>query len=265
MNKTRSGIIWSGVLLTVLLASAACKKGETIEEIGGHRIGTAEFEDFYSTTVETATRYSNAQKDTLYKLVCNPSLAPSEMHYDMAVSLQPRIAYDRYRSMLMIESVAREEGFTDRPLIRKILENANRQNLVQLYLHQKVIEKIKISEAEKQQTCEELRRREPQRVGPLPLDDCLKVAEGFLMRAQFERIQREVYDEIKERVRVEKNEEFDRDAYFTSGLELYQQIKEGGGCKDQPPDSGATPGAGIVPPGGPGGVIPGTPSPVAPR
>ncbi|MBX7057564.1 MAG: hypothetical protein K1X75_05815 [Leptospirales bacterium] len=238
----------------VLLLAGACKKGQRIEEIGGHNVTTAEFEDHYSTAIETATRFGNSEKETLYKLICNPSLAPNESAADMAISLQPRYAYQRYRDMLMIESVAREEGFPDRPIVRKILENSNRLALVQLYLHEKVWEKIKITEAEKQQTCEDLRRREPQRVGPLSLDDCLKVAEGFLIRSQFERIQREVYEEIKERVRVEKNEEFDREAYFNTGVELYQQIKEGGGCRDQPPGA-----PGAAPSTPPGGLIPGAP------
>ena len=216
----------------LVFAVLSCEQGEVIEKIGNQSVTTAEFEEHYNTSVEIATRISNAEKDTLYKLVCNPSLAPNAQYQDMAIQLQPRQNYQQFRDSRIVEIVAEEEGFLNRPIVQQILEHTKRTTIAQLYLHERVWERIKISEEDKEQACQELRKKDPARVGPLPLDDCLKVAEGMLKSQKYRREVPEVYNEIKEKVKITKNEEFDRDEFLNDGLELYKTIKAEGGCAD---------------------------------
>ena len=175
------------VLALSLSLVTSCEQGEVIEDIGNHSVTTAEFEEHYNTSVEIATRISNAEKDTLYKLICNPSLAPNAQYQDMAIQLQPRQNYQQFRDSRIVEIVAEEEGFLNRPIVQQILEHTKRTTIAQLYLHEKVWERIKISEEDKQNACQELRQKDPARVGPLPLDDCLKVAEGMLKSQKYRR------------------------------------------------------------------------------
>ncbi len=226
------------VASAVMFGIIACEEGEVIEKIGNQSVTTAQFEEHYNTSVEIASRISNAEKDTLYKLVCNPSLAPNPQYQDMAIQLQPGQNYQQFRDSRIVEIVAEEEGFLNRPIVQQILEHTKRTTIAQLYLHEKVWERIKISEEDKQAACTELRQKDPARVGPLPLDDCLKVAEGMLKSQKYRREVPEVYNDIKEKVKSSKNDEFDREDFLTNGLELYKTIKAEGGCLE---DAASTP------------------------
>jgi hypothetical protein len=223
----------AGLLCLMVVFALSCEQGEVIEKIGNESITTAEYEDNYNTSVELATRYANAEKSTLYKLVCNPSIAPNAQARDMALQLAPSVNYQQFRDARIVEIVAEEEGFLDRPIVQKILEQTRRNTLAQLYVTEKLWERIKISEEDKQETCQELRKEDPARVGPLPLDDCLRIAEGILKTQQSRREAQKVFDEIKEKVKITKNEKFDREEYLKNGLELFKTIKTEGGCAEE--------------------------------
>ncbi len=253
---TKSALL--ALVAALALTTVSCEEGDTIETIGGHNITTSEFQQHYNTSVEIATRISNAEKATLYKLICNPSLAPNPQYQDMAIQLQPEQNYRQFRDSKIIEIVAGDEGFLDRPIVQQILEHTKRTTIAQLYLHEKVWERIKISEEDKKAACQELREKDPRRVGPLPLDDCLKVAEGMLKSQKYRREVPQVYEEIKEKIKISKNDKFDKEDFFEKDLELYQTIKSEGGCEDRQVDTGAidnSEGPAITPranPGGPG-------------
>ena len=220
----------AAALACLMLTTGGCNDGEVIEEIGNYTITTEAFLREYSTSVEMATRVANAEKSTLYKLICNPSIAPSPEAQDMALRLQPKNSYQQFRDSKIVELVAREEGFMDRPVVKDIIDQMVRSSLVQLYLTEKIWEKIKISEQQKEAMCNELRQREPQRMGPLSLDDCLKVAEGVLKRREYQRRIPEVIEEIKEKISVRKNEDFDKDSFLENDIKLFNSIQEEGGC-----------------------------------
>lgn len=208
-----------------------CKQGEKIETIGNFSVTTQDYEDYYSTYLEKAARFANAEKTTLYKLMCNPDQAPpNPVIQDMLEKLKPENNYEEYRQMRIIEQVAKNEGFTDRPVVKRIIDQVVLETLVRLYLQEKMDERIKISLEDKQNKCEELRKEFPRRIGPLPLDSCLYIAEGFIKQNIMAREEPKLREEIKESVSVKKNPEFNRETYLKENLDLYKAIQKEGGC-----------------------------------
>ncbi len=238
----------AGVLLVALIAlfvsTVSCKQGEVIEQIGDHTITTSDYEEYYTTYLEKAARFAHAEKKTLYKLMCNPDQIPSNpILQDMIGRLKPENNYNEYRRMRMIEQVAMEEGFLDKPVVRKIVEQVVLETVVNLYLNEKMDERIKISLEEKQQKCEELRRQYPDRVGSLPLDTCLYIAEGIIKQSIVQREGPVVQEEITESVSIQKNPKFDRNHYLDEGMDIYKTIRKEGGCavEDSSTPSSSTP------------------------
>jgi len=219
------------ILTFTVLFGAACKKGEVIEDIGSHTVTTAEYEDYYSTFVDKAAIYANADKSTLYKLMCNPDqIPPNPILRDLFDKLDPHVNYDEYREMKIIEQVARAEGFADKPVVKKIIEQTVMETIVKLYFQEKLDQRIKISLEEKTARCDELRMRFPQKMAPLPLETCLYIAEGFIKQEIIEKEGPKLRDDIKEGVAIKKNKDFDRDDYLDNKMEIYNAIRKEGGC-----------------------------------
>ncbi len=221
------------LLLFVGLFLLTCeKKGEVIEEIGTQKIYTKQYEKEYATAVDFASRLAGTDKSVLYKIICNPSTAPTTEAYQLALTLKPENHYTQYRDTIMIAQIAEEEGFLDDPVVQQIIRQSRLQTIAQLYINQKLSQSLEIAEEDKIETCEELRRREPARMKPLPLEDCLKVAEGVLRRKAVQSKGQEIVQDVKERVAVRKNEKFDRDNYLEN-IPLYKTIQEQGGCSTE--------------------------------
>jgi hypothetical protein len=234
MHLSKFSCFLAGVAFAVLLATPlrvfSEKASRIMETIDTVEITTDAFETYYRTSVELATRVSNADRTTLYKLVCNPDLAPNAQYRDMVQQLQPENSYAQFRDNRMIRILAEKDGLLDRPIISDILEHTRNQTIAQLYLHEKVWERIKITPADTRRKCQELRDLDPQRVGPLSNEDCRKVAEGALKASQYHRALPEVYATLKKRVMIQSGDNFDRARYFAHELPLYQAIKKSGGC-----------------------------------
>ncbi len=226
----------TGLLLTAFLAvTAGCQKqGDRIETIGSHKITTKEFEDYYSAYVEKASMFTGAEKETFAKYMCNPDLIQNQMAAELTEKLDPQNNYEEYRQMLIIQEVAQKEGFTEKPEIKEILRQVVLETTIRLYLQEKLEERIKISAEEKQTACEELRKQYPDRVGPLPLDDCLYMAEMSIKQNRMRMEEGKLRDEIRESIVIDKNKDFDREKFLTKELKLYQTLRKDGGCADQP-------------------------------
>lgn len=229
------------LILLFVFFSGGCKKGKVIEEIGNHTVTTTEYEDYYSTFVDKAAIYANAEKSTLYKLMCNPDqIPPNPILRDLFDKLDPKVNYEEFREMKIIEQVAKSEGFTEKPIVKKIIEQTVMETIVKLYFQEKLDQRIKISLEKKTERCNELRARFPQKMGPLPLETCLYIAEGFIKQEIIEKEGPKLRDEIKESLAIKKNKDLDRDDYLRNKMEIYNSIRKEGGCLT---DSAAVPSA----------------------
>lgn len=222
------------ILLALLVGIAACKDGgKEIETVGKDKITTQKFENYYATYIEKASRLANADKETLYKLMCHPEQIPNDPAiHELISGLNPENNYEKFREMKIIEQAAVGEGFQDRPVIKSILEQVYMETLVNLYVQEKIQEKIKIAETDKEQKCNELRKERPQQMAGLTIDECLKVAERFLKMEIVQREYPKILSDIKESVQIKKNADFDRDSFLKNDMKLYKDIRKTGGCAD---------------------------------
>ncbi len=219
-----------GLLAFVVVFATGCKKGEVIEEIGDYTVTTADFDQYYSASLERTSRLGNIEKPTLYKMICNKQNAPNRVYQEISWFLRPENYYKRYREHRIVDQVARKEGFHEKPVVQSILNLLALEMVAQLYIQEKLEQRIKITDEQKQEKCEEMRKRYPDRIGTLPLDQCLLVAQGQLKQEVVEKETEELVEEIKEGVAIHRNTEFNREKFLKDGFELYQTIKKEGGC-----------------------------------
>ncbi len=208
----------------LLLFTFACERGEVIETIGGHDLRTKEYEEYYSTSVDLASRVSGADKSVIAKLVCNKESSVSK-------TLRPQNHYDRYRDSLMVARVAEDEGFLDDPNVQRMLEQNRLQTIGQLYINAKLLQAVDnlITEEAKLKVCEALRKKEPKKMAPLSLNDCLAVSERFIKKRLISQKSKEVIKDIRESVAIKRNLKFDQKQYFNK-LPAYVDLKKEGGC-----------------------------------
>ncbi|MCB1175249.1 MAG: hypothetical protein KDK39_16860 [Leptospiraceae bacterium] len=222
--QTLSRIIVLIASLLVFYYLSGCNKGEVMEKIGNSSITTDDFESYYEAEVEKISRIYSTDKKYLYQLICDPRTGAIER-------FKPELVWEKYRDSRMILEVADDDKFLDNPRIQKIIENARNEAIAQLYVNEKFIEKVKISEEDKEKKCEELRAQDPARFGPLTLDDCKNQAFMALKGQYYKQYAGKIQDEIKERVQVAPNKDFDIDKYLKDGVQLYNTIRKEGGCE----------------------------------
>ncbi|MCS7204542.1 MAG: hypothetical protein NZ853_02475 [Leptospiraceae bacterium] len=226
--KTKIHLI---IFIFIFIVLAFCKeKGVNIETIGKDSITTQDFETYYETYIEKASRLANAEKKTLYELMCNPERIPQDPAIqELIMGLYPENAYQKFREMKIVEQAAKLEKFDQKPVIKNIIEQVRLETLVNLYIQEKMQEKIKISQEQVERKCEELRKKDP-RILNLSIDDCLKISEAYLkneiIRAEYPRL----INEIKESVQVKKNNEFNREQYLRNEIKLFKEAQEIGKC-----------------------------------
>ena len=213
-------------LVLPLFFTSNCNKGEVLETIGGKGIYTKEYENFYSTSVEMAGRLAGVERKDIANSVCNPESKLSK-------ALNPPAHYSRFRDTFLVAQAAEAEGFADKPEVKRMLENSRLQALSQYYINTKILAAIEIPEETKVKVCEALRKKEPQKMAALSLDDCLSVAERVLKQRLLEPKSKEVIKDIRESVAVKANEDFDKKKYLKA-LPLYEELKEEGGCSGSP-------------------------------
>lgn len=220
-------ILRTSILVGCLLVAynvSGCNQGDVIESIGNDGITTADFESYYEAEIEKISRMNNVKKKQLYEMICDPRMDGKKI-------FQPKNVYEKYRQSRIILSVANEENFLEDPRIQQIIENARNEAIAQLFVNQKFSEIVKISEDDKDKTCQDLRSREPARFGPLPIEDCKREAEKFLMAKLYRENAMKIQNDIKERVKIDLNKDFDKDEYLISGVALYNTIRKEGGCE----------------------------------
>ena len=203
------------------------KQGEVIEQIGSYSITTVDFEEYYNTNVERLTRLLNLDKKSVARFLCEPA---DRISAQVADQLYPDKSYRRYRDIRMVEQVAREDGFHQRDVIKKIIEHTEVETMAQLYLQEKMEKYLKISLEDKEKRCEEMRKQDPRNVGPMPYDDCIRLAERYLASELQRKYEPVLIEEIKERVHVKKNDKFDKEDYLQNNVQAYKSLKRVGGC-----------------------------------
>lgn len=220
------------IVLAVFVTAGACKEGEEIERIEGSSVTTEDFKEYYDTNIEVLSRVRNVKKETLSNLLCNPDKIPPQelMAQELVRRLRPEEAYKEYREMRIIEEVARKEGFADRPLVKKMLEQVTRETLVQIYMAEQMEKSLKIADSDIEAKCQDLRDQYPRETAAMTLDDCLQYAEGLLKREIMAKQYPQIRDSIKETVQVEKNDQFDKEAFLENDIKSYLELRKAGGC-----------------------------------
>ena len=172
--------------------------------------------------MELTGRMAGSGRKAVARLVCDES-SP------LSAALKPENHYAQYRDTLIIAQVAKEEGFLEKPEVKLMMEQSRLQTIAQLYINEKIMQKVKISQKDKLKTCQELRVQEPSKMAPLSLEDCLDVSAGVLKRRRAKEKGAEILGEVKERIAVKKNENFDRDAYLEA-MAIYRDVRKEGNC-----------------------------------
>ena len=216
------------LLLLALLATAAvaCKRGQTVEELGNYVVTTDDFNEYYNTQVERLTRLANVDKATVARALCSAS---HPMERQIADEMDPENTYKKYRQLRIVEQVAQLDGFMDRPVVKRILHQFMLEQAAQLYIQEKLEKYMRFTPEQKEEKCRELRVRDPGRFGPLPLDQCVTLAERVLVSEETKKRYGPVMDEIKERVAVKKTT-FNKDEYLKNNVEGYRALRKSGGC-----------------------------------
>ncbi|GIX40317.1 MAG: hypothetical protein KatS3mg129_0050 [Leptospiraceae bacterium] len=221
------------LFLLIILVNVCKEKGKVIETIGKDNITTQEFETYYETYIEKASRLANAEKKTLYELMCNPDKVPQDPAIqELIAGLYPENSYQKFREMKIIEQAAISEGFDKKPVIKNILEQVLLETLVNLYMQEKMQEKIKVSTEQIEKRCEELRKKD-RRFNTIPIDQCLKIAEASLKQEILRQEYPKIINEIKESIQVKKNAQFDKDKYLKEDIKLFKEAQKIGGCENQ--------------------------------
>lgn len=219
-------------IIALMFSSIFCKEqGVKIEQIGKENITTTKFETYYETYIEKASRLANAEKKTLFELMCNPEKVPNDPAVqEMILGLEPKNSYQKYREMKIIEQAAKTEGFDKKPIIKNILEQIMLETLVNLYIQEKMQGKIKVSDSQIEKKCQELRKQD-KRIESLNVEQCLKFAEAVLKQEIVKVEYPKIMNEVKESVQIQKNSEFDKDKYLEEGIALYKEAQKIGNCQ----------------------------------
>ena len=172
------------------LFTVSCDRGELIESIGGEGIYTEDYQDYYSTSVELASRMAGADQSFVARMICNPEAS-------LSTALKPENHYSRFRDSLMVARVAEKQGFLDDPNVQRMLEQSRLQTIGQLYINAKLLQAVKVPKDAKIKVCEALRKKEPAKMASLSLDECLEVSEGILKRRLVSQKKRSSYSANK--------------------------------------------------------------------
>ncbi len=218
------------ILLSIIYFPNCREKGENIETIGKDTITTSDFETYYETYIEKTSRLANAEKQTLYKLMCHPEEIPQEPAIqELIAGLYPENAYQKFREMKIIEQAAKLENFDKKVQIKNILEQVRLETLINLYIQEKIQERMKISSEQIEKKCESLRNQD-KRVQNLPIEQCLKIAEAYIKNEFISKEYPKILSEIKESIQVVKNNQFDKDKYLKNDITLYKEARKIGQC-----------------------------------
>ena len=97
----------------------------------------------------------------------------------------------------------------------------------------KVEENIKISEEQKEARCQQIRQQYGPQAASMTLDDCLSYAEATLKQEIMQREFEAIREEMRERITVDTNENFDKEAFLKSGIPAYNEMRKAGNCYDE--------------------------------
>ena len=190
-----------------------------IETLDGRDVTTADFERSYETALNSISKMQNIEKSDLKEFISRDINEVPERMKAMNYQFQKKNFYDQYRQMLMIEIVAKKNGFSEKEEIQDILEQVKLQTLSTLYINEEVNKRIKITKEEIEKECQNLRKQQKQ-IASLPIDRCLEFAEGKLRQDMSQRIYPRVLERIKEEILVKRNEEFDLDEFLSKNEEV---------------------------------------------
>ena len=100
-----SKLVISTFALAFIILS--CDKGQVIETISGKKIYDKDYEKYYATSVDLASRMAGADETFLSRMVCDEES-------QLSAALKPSGHYERFRDAMMVAQVAEKEGFLKR-------------------------------------------------------------------------------------------------------------------------------------------------------
>ncbi|MBE7437559.1 MAG: hypothetical protein HS115_03815 [Spirochaetales bacterium] len=213
------------IILGCLVATLSCSKGEKIETIGSHTVTTAEFEEYYRSNLSRTSRFFNIEKAELERKICQPAEEGSRAA-EVIRSLAPEEAYNKYREAQIVQEVARKENFDSDADIKKIIQMVQMETLAHLYVNSKIMERMQVSAEKKKEKCDELRKAQPNRYGPLPLEQCLELAELQIKSQMMELEYPRIVSEIKESVAIERHMDTKKKEEYLRNLPDYRKIMD---------------------------------------
>ena len=219
-------------ILTLFTGAVCFEKGEVIETIGSYKLTTTEFEEYYETFLEKFARTQNVDKKSIAKFICEPetSINP-RVARQVAFMMDPTNTYKSMRDARMVEQVADQEGFSKKPIIKRLLEQSRLETLTRFFVQEKMEKYLKFTDEEIALKCDELRKKSPERFGVMPIDVCKQQAKRFMAEKVMQTKYNELIGNIKEGVQVTKNADFDKDGYLLErNIPAYISLKKEGGC-----------------------------------
>ena len=193
--------------------STPVDNSQVIITLNGEKFTTKRFEQAYQTAMESTCRIQNLDKKTVLEIVSKNNDELEESLRPINYQLQKRNFYDNYRNMSMIKLVAEKAGFTSRKDIRNILDYNEMMTIAQLYIHDEFEKKVKLTDKDVQQGCQNLRDSEP-RYQELSEEKCFQAARVKQKQTKSERVLPKILENIKEIISIKHNDKFDLDDYL---------------------------------------------------
>ncbi|MGJ4788400.1 lipoprotein LipL31 [Leptospira koniambonensis] len=208
-------LYFSLTLLLSFFSFAYCGDGTpVIESIDGNKITISSFESALDTALDSLSRTQNIEKKNVIKfLFIEEESKVPQAFLQLRPEFKKRRFFDRYHEMMVVKSAADKSGFSKRSDIKEILKFQEMQLIYGMYIAEQIESRIKISEQDLAQGCQELRTKYKQ-AESLTLEQCYDAARAQIKGRKSEEIYKSVLDRIKETVAIKHNEKFDLEKYL---------------------------------------------------
>lgn len=127
--------------------------------------------------------------------------------------------------MMVVKAAADKSGFSKRSDIKEILKFQEMQLIYGMYIAEQIESRIKITEQELNQGCQELRAKYKQ-AESLTLEQCYDAARAQIKGRKSEEVYKSVLDRIKETVAIKHNDKFDLEKYLDKEFSFPELSKE---------------------------------------
>lgn len=221
-------LYFSLTLLLSFFSFAYCGDGTpVIESIDGNKITTAGFESAFDTALDTLSRTQNIEKKNVIKFLTEEESKVPQSFLQLRNEFRKRKFFDRYHEMMVVKAAADKSGFSKRSDIKEILKFQEMQLIYGMYIAEQIESRIKITEQELNEGCQELRAKYKQ-AESLTLEQCYDAARAQIKGRKSEEVYKSVLDRIKETVAIKHNDKFDLEKYLDKEFSFPELNKEEG-------------------------------------